>query len=149
MHTLAAAGAGFLIAVLWFDLMFDVQVRRGHGDPVSPEALASVCAYYRRVTIEAAPMPRLIAAVMLVVLGAIDTEIVQGGGWSAWVSLAAASSAIGLAILHTVPGAMRLGRAADPAEDLAGLARAILSDHVYCLAAMTLLLALQLTAALA
>jgi hypothetical protein len=44
---------------------------------------------------------------------------------------------------------MRLGRAADPAEDLAGLARAILSDHVYCLAAMTLLLALQLTAALA
>jgi hypothetical protein len=23
MHTFAAAGAGFLLAVLWFDLMFD------------------------------------------------------------------------------------------------------------------------------
>jgi len=149
MHTLAAACAGFLIAVLWFDLMFDVQVRRGHGDPVSPEALASVSAYYRRVTLEAAPMPRLIAAVMLVVLVAIVTEIVQGGGWSAWASLAAASTAIGLAILHTVPSAMRLGRGGDPPEMLAALARRILSDHLYSLAAMTLLLALQLTAALA
>ena len=28
MHTFVAAGAGFLLAVLWFDLMFDVQTRK-------------------------------------------------------------------------------------------------------------------------
>lgn len=28
MNALAAAGAGFLLAVLWFDLMFDVQALR-------------------------------------------------------------------------------------------------------------------------
>jgi len=32
MHTFAAAGAGFLLAVLWFDLMFDVQTRKYTGD---------------------------------------------------------------------------------------------------------------------
>src|SRR6267378_4476866 len=30
MHSFAAAGAGFLLAVLWFDLMFDVQTREVH-----------------------------------------------------------------------------------------------------------------------
>jgi hypothetical protein len=32
MHIFAAAGAGFLLAVLWFDLMFDVQTRKHTGD---------------------------------------------------------------------------------------------------------------------
>ena len=49
MHTIAAAGAGFLLAVLWFDLMFDVQTRKHTGDLLPPEVLASISAYYRRV----------------------------------------------------------------------------------------------------
>jgi hypothetical protein len=28
MHAFAAAGAGFLLAVLWFDLMFDVHLAK-------------------------------------------------------------------------------------------------------------------------
>ena len=36
MTAVAAAGAGFLLAVLWFDLMFDVQVR-GHDGAELPE----------------------------------------------------------------------------------------------------------------
>jgi hypothetical protein len=32
MHTYAATGAGFLLAVLWFDLMFDVQTRKHAGN---------------------------------------------------------------------------------------------------------------------
>src|ERR1700682_4990798 len=31
MHTIAATGAGFLLAVLWFDLMFDVQTHKHPG----------------------------------------------------------------------------------------------------------------------
>jgi hypothetical protein len=64
MHTFAAAGAGFLLAVLWFDLMFDVQTRKHTGD-LPPEVLASISAYYRRVTTEAYPMNRLVALVMV------------------------------------------------------------------------------------
>jgi hypothetical protein len=41
MHTFAAAGAGFLLAVLWFDLTFDVQTRKAADGPLPPEVLAS------------------------------------------------------------------------------------------------------------
>jgi hypothetical protein len=48
IHTFAAAGAGFLLAVLWFDLMFDVQTRKHASDSLPPEVLASITSYYRR-----------------------------------------------------------------------------------------------------
>ena len=107
MHACVATGAGFLIAVLWFDLMFDVQTRKHSGDALPAEVLASISAYYRRVTIEAWPMNRMIAVVMLLTLLAIIVEIVQNAGhwWVAWISLAAATSAIGLARTRTVPNA--------------------------------------------
>jgi len=99
MHACAAAGAAFLIAVLWFDLMFDVQTRKHSGDTIPAEVLASISAYYRRVTIEAYPMNRAIAGVMLVTVLAILVEIVHShrAWWIAWISLPAAASAIGLA----------------------------------------------------
>jgi hypothetical protein len=60
MHTFAAAGAGFLLAVLWFDLMFDVQTRKYAGDLLPPE-VTSISACYRHVTTEAYPMNRVVA----------------------------------------------------------------------------------------
>ena len=150
MHACVAAGAGFLIAVLWFDLMFDVQTRKHSGDPLPAEVLASISAYYWRVTVEACPMNRTIAGVMLLTVLAIVVEIVQSHGhwWIAWISLAAAASAIGLARARTVPNAVRLGRASDSAEAQSRLARTIYRDHLYCLAAMSVVLALQLSAEL-
>jgi hypothetical protein len=78
MHTFAAAGAGFLLAVLPFDLMFDVQTRKCAGDPLPPEVLASISACYRRVTTEAYPMNRVVALMAVLTLAAICAEIVQG-----------------------------------------------------------------------
>ena len=113
MHTFAAAGAAFLICVLWFDLMFDVQVRGHDADVVPGPALASISGYYRRVTREAWPMNRLIAVVMLLTLLVILIEIVFGSyhWWIGWISLVAAASAIGLARQRTIPNASRLGKA--------------------------------------
>jgi len=104
MHAFAAAGIGFLLAVLWFDLMFDVQTRKHAGDLLPGEVLASISAYYRRVTTEAYPMNRLVALVMLLTLAAICAEIVQGEnpGWIGWVSLALAGSGFVLTITRTV-----------------------------------------------
>ena len=51
MQRVLAACGGFLLAVLWFDLMFDVQVLRHGSAAVLPEpVLASIAGYYRRVT---------------------------------------------------------------------------------------------------
>src|SRR4051794_40617500 len=87
---LAAAGAGFLLAVLWFDLMFDVQVR-GHREPELPEpVLASIAGYYGRVTTGARPMNRLVATAMLATLAAVVVQIAKGDdpAWGGGASLA-------------------------------------------------------------
>jgi hypothetical protein len=141
-----SAGAGFLLAVLWFDLMFDVQVL-GHERAVLPEqALASMAAYYGRVTTAARPMNRLVAAVMLATLAGIAVEIIHGVGneWAAWSSLALALPAVTLAAVHTVPSAVRLGARADKTERQSALARSICRDHLLCAGAIAGVLVLQL-----
>ena len=146
MNAFVAAGAGFLAAVLWFDLMFDVQVAR-HRDGVLPEAvLASIAAYYARVTTSARPMNRLIATVMLATLAAIVVEIVHGHPalWIDLTSLALAVPAIALAGGRIVPSAVRLGTRADTPEHKSALARSIFRGHVLCLAAMVGVLIMQL-----
>ena len=148
MHSFAAAGAGFLLAVLWFDLMFDVQTRKHAGDSLPPEVLASISAYYRRVTTEAYPMNRLVALVMLLTLAAICAEIVQGQNpwWIGWGSIALAGSGFVPTMMRTVPNARRLGTSADTAQEQSRLARAICRDHVFSFARMFVVLVLQLIA---
>jgi hypothetical protein len=147
MAPFAACGAAFLVCVLWFDLMFDVQVRgTKRGQIVPAPALQSISAYYRRVTTEARPMNLLIAIVMLATLAVLGAEIVTGAVpiWLAGLSLAAALSGIGLARARIVPNAARLGRSVDDADTQSRLARLIYFDHLYCFGAMTLVLVLQL-----
>jgi hypothetical protein len=148
MHTFAATGAGFLLAVLWFDLMFDVQTRKASDDVLPPEVLASISAYYRRVTTEAYPMNRLIALVMLLTLAAICTEVVQGEyrWWIGWGSLLLAGGGFVPTMMRTVPNARRLGSAQDSAEEQSRLARAICRDHMFSFARMSGVLILQLIA---
>ena len=148
MHTVAAAGAAFLLAVLWFDLMFDVQSRKHATDPLPTEVLASISAYYRRVTTEAYPMNRLVEVFMLLTIAAIVAEIVEGVHplWIAWVSLALVGSSVVLTLRRTLPNAQRLGTAQDTREMQSTLARAICRDHLFSFARISLLLALQLMA---
>jgi hypothetical protein len=149
MPAIAAAGSGFLVAVLWFDLMFDVQVRQRGGDTLPGEILVSISAYYRRVTIEAMPMNRLVSVVMALTVLAIIAEIVAGAKpwWLSWTSLAVSLSAMGLAGARIIPNAKRLGRATDSLDVQTRLARSVYREHLYCFAAMCTVLALQLVAA--
>ena len=148
MTAFVTAGAGFLLAVLWFDLMFDVHGLRGRraaGD-LPEEALASISAYYSRVTTGARPMNRLVAVVMLATVAAVVGQLVEGDApdWVAWVSLALIVVAVAIAGGRTVPSARRLGTRRDGIAVQRGLARAILRDHLICLAAIASVLVLQL-----
>jgi hypothetical protein len=149
MNAFVAAGAGFLLAVLWFDLMFDVQLL-GHGTREPADVVvASIAAYYARVTTAARPMNRLVAAAMLGTLAAIVVQLARGEAhaWVAWTSLALVLAAIGLAGSRTVPRAVRLGTRRDDVPGQVALARAILREHVLCFAAIGLVLFLQLALA--
>ena len=148
MNAFVTAGAGFLLAVLWFDLMFDVQAAGHDGEQLPEPVLASIAAYYARVTTAARPMNRLIATAMLATLAAIVVQIAKGEGpvWLGWVSLALALPAIVLAGARTVPSAVRLGRRRDPPAIQTRLARAVLGQHVFCFAAIAAVIVLQLAA---
>jgi len=148
VSSFVTAGAGFLLCVLWFDLMFDVQVfphRRPHADV--PEAvLASIAAYYARVTTAAHPMNRLVAAVMLGTGAAVIVEIADDSAprWVAWTSLALVTGPVAVAAASTVPRAVRLGSRADPPDVQGDLARRVLRDHLLCFALIASLLTIQL-----
>jgi hypothetical protein len=139
-----SAGGGFLLAVLWFDLMFDIQVLPHRVGELPEEVLASIAGYYRRVTTAARPMNRLIAAVMLATLAVLVVEIAhaQHPRWAGWASLAV--TLIALAASHTVPSAVRLGTRADPPARQSELARRIFAEHLICALAISTLLLFQL-----
>ena len=148
VHAAAAIGIGFLLSVLWFDLMFDVQVR-GHRDTALPaEVRDSIAAYYRRVTTTARPMNRLIAFMMLVTLVALIGEIVGDDVTTgiAVPSFLLAAIAIGLAAARTVRNAVRLGSQSDDPVVQSALARSIFRDHVVCLVLVSGALVLQVAA---
>jgi hypothetical protein len=148
LHVYAAAGAGFLLAVLWFDLMFDVQTRK-HGEAVlPPEILASISAYSKRVTTDAFPMNRLVAAVMIGTLIAIIGVIVEGRNpwWIGWGSLLLSGSGIVPTLTRVVPNARRLGSGVDSPEEQSVLARSIYRAHCISFVRTGTVLVLQLMA---
>ena len=150
MIPVITASTGFLIAVLWFDLMFDIQVWRHRRSPQVPDTvLDSIAAYYQRVTTTASPMGRLVGLIMLVLLSELVVQAISGDEplWVSVVSIPAALIGIGLAGARIFGWARRLGARRDPPEVQSELARGIFRAHVVCLAAMVTLLAVQLAGA--
>ena len=142
---LLTAGAGFLLAVLWFDLMFDVQARR-LDDADGDACLASIADYYRRVTIEAYPANLLVGLVMLITVAGSVVQLVRApaGRGRALVALLLVAIPVVVAATRVLPNAMRLGARGDTLAVQRTLAQAIWRDHVVCFAAMVAFLALQL-----
>lgn len=138
MNALLAACGGFLSAVVWMDLIFDVQVLRHRRSPGAlPEpVLASIAGYYRRATTDSRPMSRLIAATMVVaVLGSLYQLVADDGSVAARaLAVVLCATPAGLAGARVVPNAVRLGQRGDDAEVQSALARGICRDHLICLA---------------
>lgn len=147
LPALLAACGGFLLAVLWMDLIFDVQVLRQRPARELPEeVLASIAAYYARATGGARPMGHLVAAVMAVTSLGSAVQLAAGTrpAWAGPVALVLCGAPIGLALARTVRSAVRLGARRDDAARQSALARSICRDHLLCFAAILAFVALQL-----
>lgn len=144
MAPLLTACSGFLLAVLWMDLIFDVQVHREKGAELPEPVLASIAAYYHRATTTSRPMSRLIVLVMLILLGALGFQAVRGHdpGWLLVTSAILAAVPMLLALIRTVPSAVRLGQRSDGPPEQSRLARAIYRDHLVCAGSMLAFLVL-------
>ena len=145
------AGAGFLLAVLWFDLMFDVQVlRQPRGELRRAGARLDRRLLPPRDHRRARPMNRLVAAVMLATLGALIIAQIASGDAPAWVGMAVARARRGAdrggRRAARCPSAVRLGARADQPGRQSELARAICRQHLFCFGAIAALLVVQLAA---
>jgi hypothetical protein len=145
---LLTACSGFLLAVLWMDLIFDAQVltHRRAGDSLPEPVLASIEGYYHRATTTSRPMSHVIALVMVILLSALAFRAAYGRdpGWLVVASAVLAGLPILLALIRTVPNAVRLGnRSGSPAEQTR-LARSVCLEHLLCFAFMLAFLILWL-----
>lgn len=150
MGLIAAACAGFLIAVLWMDLMFDSQVLRHRGGAELPESvLESISAYYRRATTTSRPMSYLIALVMAILVSTLGFAWIDEPSrvWPLAAASVLAAGPIMLATLRTVHNAVRFGARSGDIADQSRLARSICLDHLICLACLLGFLAVWLTLA--
>ncbi len=137
MSGLLAACGGFLVAVVWMDLIFDVQVlRHTRGETLPEPVLASIAGYYRRATTESRPMSRLIALAMVVAVVGAVYRLMRGDG-----PVAVHATALALCVAPTLlagarvlPNAVRLGQRRDDVATQSALAHAICRDHLICLA---------------
>jgi uncharacterized membrane protein len=145
------ACAGFLLAVLWMDLMFDSQLlaHRRSPEPLPEPVLASIAGYYRRATTTSRPMSTLIVIVMMILLIALALRAIFGNdpAWLVAASTVLAGVPILLALMRTVPNAVRLGKRVDSLIEQTRLARAVFGDHVLCLALVAALVCLRLAEA--
>lgn len=151
MSAVLAACGGFLLAVLWMDLMFDVQVLRYDSErsELPEEVLASIAGYYRRVTTDARPMNLMIAAVMLTTVVGCGVQLLLGEvpRWMSSTALALSAVPIGLARVRVIGNAVRLGARRDSPQEQTELARRICHDHLACLVAIALFIGVQISAA--
>ena len=148
MTALLAACGGFLLAILWMDLIFDTQVLgKPREDGALPESvLGSIAAYYRRATTDSHPMSRLIAVVMgIAVLGSAYALFAgRGALLLRMLALTLVAGPAALAMTRVVPNAVRLSARTDDPATQTSLARAICRDHLMCLAGVAAFLAVEL-----
>ena len=150
MNFLLGTGGGFLLAVLWMDLMFDVLVfrRDGRGSELSAQTLGEIAAYYRRVTTTASPMNYLVSLVMTAMVVVLIASVARGDASRLvdGASLALCGIPIGLALGRIFPNAVRLGARSGTTAEQSRLAREICFAHLVCFAAMIAFVALRWSA---
>ena len=136
---------GYLLAVLWIDLIFDSLVLPHHDKETLPEeVLATMAAFFKRLTHK----PRLIFVVMLSMFTIVILQIVHGTvpAWVGWASLVLVTVPTGYATARVMPAARRLGARTDQPEKQSELARSLFAMHTFSFILMTLLGLIQLYA---
>lgn len=138
---------GFMLAVLYIDLMFDVTAvpHRHTGKPLPKEVLDPITHYYGRIT----QNPYVLMFVMLTTTIALVLQIVYdlAPRWAAYSSLCAMGLAMVAGAAKVIPTAQRLGSRKDPEDVQTRLVHGMFPSHIVLLACILVLAVMQLVAA--
>jgi hypothetical protein len=134
---------GFMIAVLYMDLVFDISAlphRRDKG-PLPAHVLDPIAMYYRYITRN----PYLLMFVMLTTLTCIIAEIVYRvvPPWAGYSSLVLIAFAMVGGTLKVIPTAQRLATGKDSVEQQTRMVHSIFPFHIMLLISILLLAAVQ------
>lgn len=149
-HVIQAITGGFILAVLWFDLKFDLLAypHMMYGVELAGQDLATIKSYYLQVlSMERAGFP-LITIMMLACIIATLFESIRGRHISPWRRIAAPLLVIPpilLAGIRVVPTAGTLAQSTASHADQVTLSVAILQDHLFCFVSISCFLLLQVT----
>jgi hypothetical protein len=135
---------GFMIAVLYIDLVFDFSVLsyRRTREPLPPAVLDPVATYYRYITRN----PYLLMLIMLTaaacILAQLIYDLVPRWVGSASLSLTVLNSLV--AVIKVIPTAQRLASGRDTAKERSQMVHSMLPFHLLLLVLVLLLALIQL-----
>jgi hypothetical protein len=135
---------GFMLAVLYIDLMFDVTAvpyRRRDG-PLPKEVLNGITGYYGRIT----QNPYVLMFVMLTTTVCLVAQIAYDlvPRWAGYTSLVLMGLAMVTGSAKVIPTAQRLSSGNDPADVQTRLIHGMFPAHVMLLVCILALAAVQL-----
>lgn len=134
---------GFMMAVLYIDLMFDVSAvtYRKTGTALPPAVLDPITHYYGRIT----QNPYVLMFVMLTTTVCIGAEIYYrlAPRWAGWASLALMGLSMMTGTLKVIPTAQRLGSGQDSPEARTKMVHGMLPAHLVLLVNILALAAIQ------
>jgi hypothetical protein len=134
---------GFMIAVLYMDLVFDNSAvpHRRDKEPLPAEILKPIETYYRYITRN----PYLLMFVMMTTLVCIVAQIVYEvvPRWAGYSSLFLIALAITTGTIKVIPTAQRLATGKDSVERQTRMVHSMFPSHVLLLISILLLAAVQ------
>lgn len=138
---------GFMMAVLYIDLMFDVSAApyRNTQEALPRDVLDPIVHYYGRIT----QNPYVLMFVMLTAVLCIGSEILYGPAprWVGYSSLFLMGLSMLTGTLKVIPTAQRLGSGNDPDAVRTRMIHGMLPFHLVLLINILLLTAIQFSAA--
>ncbi len=134
---------GFMIAVLYMDLVFDISAlphRRDKG-PLPPEILDPITIYYRYITRN----PYLLMFVMLTTLVSIIVQIVYATvpRWTGYTALFCILFAMVGGTAKVIPTAQRLATGKDTVEERSRMIHSMFPFHILLLISILALAAVE------
>ena len=139
---------GFMLAVLYVDLMFDVSAvpYRRTNAPLPGGVVESIASYYRRIT----QNPYVLMFVMLTATVCIVTEIVYDlvPRWVGYSSLVFMGTAMLAGVGRVIPAAQRLASGKDAEDMRTRLVHSLLPGHLVLLISILLLALVQFSTTL-
>ena len=134
---------GFMIAILYIDLKFDILSlpHRRAGGPIPAGVLRQIATYYGVVT----KNPAVLMFVMVTTLTCIVAEILYDlvPRWVGYSSVILIGLAMGVGIIKVIPTARRLAIDKDSADERTRIAHVMFRSHIFLLTAILLLALLQ------